>query len=298
MDTVQRLAALLPEKTSAALLRLGGSIREVRIRAGRPVQLVSGEGETLCGEPVSAQTFAGILSALLDYSLHAREPELAQGFFTLSDGSRAGVCGRMAGSNGAIRMTDAGSLCIRIARDVPGCADPIMPIIACNGAVHSLLVVSPPGMGKTTILRDVARQLSLRGYSVAVADERRELAACCRGVPTIDVGPRTDVMDGCAKHIAIGLLLRGMAPEVIVTDEIGDPRDVGAIADAARCGVAIVASAHGFDLDDLWQRRGLGRIISSGVFERAAVLRSPPGTIAKICCFAGMKGGRPVWESA
>ena len=146
MDTVQRLAALLPERTSGALLRLKGSIREVRIRAGRPVQLVSGEGEMLCGEPVSAQALAGILSALMDYSLHTRESELAQGFFTLSDGSRAGVCGRMAGSNGTVRMADAGSLCIRIARGVPGCADPIMPVLTRDGAVRSLLVVSPPTM--------------------------------------------------------------------------------------------------------------------------------------------------------
>ena len=299
MDVIDRLKSLLPPHTAAALEKRRAAVREVRLRAGMPAQLVAFDGDALCSEIISAEKLRNILAALMDFSLYSRENELAQGFFTLSDGSRAGVCGRVsgAGSDGA-RLTDIGSICVRIARPRQGSADALMSTIDPGDGVRSTLIISSPGMGKTTLLRDVARQLSVRGRNVVVADERHELAACRQGVPTIDVGPRTDVMDGCAKRVAIRLLVRGMAPDVIVTDEIGDAGDAEALADAARCGVAVVASAHARSFDDLIHRPELSSILDKGVFEYVALLAGAPGRISEIRRL-GAEGGRtPVWERA
>ena len=299
MDAVNRLAALLPPLTAEKMRRLHSSIREVRLRANRPVQLVLGDGDCLCDDAIDCDALRRVLAALMDFSMHTREAELSRGFFTLDDGSRAGVCGRMIPARGGgAAMTDVASLCVRIARQKPGCADALMPVLLSGGFVHSMLIVSPPGMGKTTLLRDAARQLSLRGINVAVADERHELAACRKGVPSLDIGPRTDVMDGCAKCDAIGILLRAMAPDAIVTDEIGDRRDARAIADAVRCGSAVIASAHGRSFDDLARRPALAAILETGVFEYAALLGGPPGTVVETRKFVGSRGGGPVWECA
>ena len=153
------------------------------------------------------------------------------------------------------------------------------PWIAPAEGLRSALIVSPPGMGKTTLLRDLARQLSASGRSVALADERRELAACHRGVPTLDVGPRTDVMDGGPKAEAIGRMIRSMAPDVIVADEIGGEGEARALADAARCGTAIVASAHGGGIGEVLNRPGLREVLTFGVVERIMLLGPTPGAV-------------------
>ena len=281
MRTVDRLAALLPKSAAGRLLGCRDALREIRLRVGQQPQLVCDGGDALVGEPVTAELLGRVLSALMDHSLHTREAELAQGYFTLSDGSRVGVCGRVT-PGAEQRMPDIGSICVRVARQIPGCADGLMEAILDENRPRSVLVVSPPGMGKTTLLRDVARQLSTRGYNVGVADERHEIAACWRGVPTLDLGPRTDVMDGCPKAVAIGRLLRAMGPDVLITDELGGEGDAEAIADAARCGVAVIASAHGADLTALYRRNRLKSILEKGVFDYAAMLGSRVGEISRI----------------
>ena len=201
MGTLEALGALLPGEAGATLLRMSGEVREVRLRAGRPAQLRGAAGDWLSDAVVDAGTLRRILAALADHSLYAREEELRQGFFTLEDGCRVGVCGRLVWDGGRITgMAGVGSVCVRVSREVRGCADGIVPhVLDAAGGVRSALIVSGPGMGKTTLLRELARKLSEAGKNVCVADERHELAACVDGVPTLDVGPRTDVMDGGPK---------------------------------------------------------------------------------------------------
>ena len=280
MDTVDRLMKLLPEEAATALATRREEVTEIRLRVNRPAQIVFDGTDTLAGAPIEARRLREITSALMDHSFYARETELAQGFFTMTDGSRVGVCGRFAGDG--TRLTDVGSVCVRIARAVPGCAVGLMGLIAPKDGLRSLLIVSPPGLGKTALLRDTARQLSEGGLRVGIADERHELAACHMGVPTLDVGPRTDVADGCPRPRAIRQLIRTMAPDVIMADEIGGEADAEALADAARCGVAVVASAHGRSLGEAAQRRWIREIVATRVLETLVLLGERPGHIVEI----------------
>ena len=280
--TVDRLCALLPG-LSGALRERAAIVREIRLRAGKPPQLVCGDEDTLSGPPLEPGTIARVLSSLLDHSLYAREDELAQGFFTLADGARVGVCGRLLTDGGHIGgMASVGSLCVRVSRQIPGCADALLPLVIGDGAPRSLLIASAPGMGKTTCLRELARRLSDGGLRVAIADERHELAACRDGVPTLDVGARTDVMDGGPKALSITRLIRAMAPRVIVTDEIGGPGDADSLREAVRCGVTVIASAHGESLDALSGRAAISPLLREGVFYTIALLADEPGKIGAI----------------
>lgn len=295
MDTAKRLASLLGGDAAELIGRHEGDLTEIRLRAGRPVQLAWPGGDALAGVALDARRLRQIVAALMDYSLYAREAELNRGFFTMEDGSRVGVCGRFAGDGGAWRLTGIGSACVRVARPVPGCADALLPLIDTPCGLRSTLLLSRPGMGKTTLLRDAARQLSLSGRRVGVADERHELAACLEGVPTLDVGSRTDVMDGCPRSQAIMTLIRTMAPEVIVADEIGGADDAEAIADAARCGVAVVASAHADSLEAALARPWLRAVMSGGAIRSVAILGDVPGAIREI---RTLDGGGSAWKLA
>ena len=270
MRTLERLEALLGA--------LPAGLMEVRIRAGRPVQYRCADGDRF-GPVVPADRLGAILAALADHSLYAREAELREGYFTMDDGCRVGVCGRLlCDGDRPTALTDAGALCVRVCREIRGASDGFYDALFEDDRLHSALIVSGPGLGKTTALRDAARRLSEDGYNVCIADERRELAACALGVPTLDVGPRTDVMDGCPKHVAVTRLLRAASPEVIVTDEIGDRRDAEALAEAARCGVRILASAHAGSLEQLLARKN----VCLDVFELAVLLGDRPGQVKAI----------------
>ena len=293
MDTFDRVMALLPHALAPNGTIVGEGLSEIRLRAGRPVQLRGAGWEWISEGCLPPDALGAIVTALMDYSVYARECELAQGFFTMGDGCRVGVCGRMIGA-GRGAMASIGSICIRCAREMPGCADVLMPYIDAAQGLRSMLIASRPGMGKTTLLRDIARQLSGRGSCVALADERHELAACRDGAPTLDVGPRTDVMDGGERHASIAMLIRSMAPDVIVTDEIGGEGDAEALAEARRCGVCVIASAHAGSYHSIERRRDLQRAVAGGAFERIVLLGDSPGALSEI-----RDGeGRVLWKCA
>ena len=270
MKTMDRLRELLGDVPEDAL--------EVRVRAGRAVQFRCMNGESF-GSMMEAERLPGLLAALADHSLHAREAELRQGYFTMADGCRVGVCGRLIWDGDKVTgMGEIGSVCVRICREIDGAADGFYDAMFEDGRLLSTLIVSPPGMGKTTALRAAARRLSEDGYNVCIADERHELATCVNGVPTLDVGPRTDVMDGCPKRIAIMHLLRAASPRVIVTDEIGEARDAEALSEAARCGVTVLASAHADSFEALKRRKN----VSTEVFSVGILLGDTPGRVKEI----------------
>ena len=295
MDTLDRLQALLSGDPAGQIDDHRSDLTEIRLRAGRPVQMVWKDGEALCGAPLGPERLRAIVAALMDYSYYAREGELNQGFFTMNDGSRVGVCGRIARNGEDWRLTEIGSICVRISRSVPGCADDLMAAVDGNRGLQSTLILSRPGMGKTTLLRDIARQLSEAGRRVSLADERHELAACRMGVPTLDVGPRTDVLDGCPRSLAIAMLIRAMAPDVIVTDEIGGEGDAKALADAARCGVAVAASAHAESVEAALARPPLRAAIHDGAFHNIVLLGERPGEIRQVL---ELDGGGAAWKFA
>ncbi len=267
----QIAAYLTPEVRGALFLARAeeaGRATELRLISGRPPLLCGRMARALCDAPVSQPDIERMAGAMLGHAAHARQEELRQGFVTLPGGFRAGLCGRAAVKDGRLSaLQEIGSIVVRIAREVRGAALPLLPAVLQGDMPRSALIVSPPGFGKTTILRDLARLLSERGFPVAIVDERSEIAACDKGAPTMDVGPVTHVLDGCPKAEGIRLALRAVAPRVIITDELGDAADAAAVLEAARCGVAVIASAHARDARDAMDRPALRELVLSGAME-------------------------------
>ena len=275
---------------TAQLLRgNASSVTELRLRIGRPAIVRLLGRVNLPGDPVHREPFSALMNRLMENSLYARERELRQGYFTAFGGCRVGVCGHVcAGSEGVQSISAIASACIRIPRELPGCADEIFRMLPMDRP-RSLLLLSPPGLGKTTMLRDLVRRVSDAGFQVALADERRELAACCEGVPQLDVGASTDVMDGLDKQRAIPMLLRSCAPDLIAVDELGGEGDAQAILEAARCGAAVAASAHAANLRDAMLRPCIGGLIRRGIFQHIVVLGPVPGKIKALHTCADAK---------
>ncbi|MBR3927643.1 MAG: Flp pilus assembly complex ATPase component TadA [Clostridia bacterium] len=259
---------------------------EIRVRTGRRTKIrwMGGEGEA--GQIVTPNELFALISRMLNHSVYAWEDELGQGYFTLPYGVRVGVSGKFTKEDGKTRMVTPTSLLIRIARSVKGCAERLMPFLLRDGRVFSTIVLSPPGMGKTTLIRDACRRLSEAGKEVSVVDERGEIAAVRNGEAQLDAGARTDVCEGIDKAQAIGMLIRSMAPDVIAADEIGSVQDAQAISEAARMGVSVLASAHASSVSDALSRKTIGRILSSGIFQNACVLGDDPGNIKAVYVFS------------
>lgn len=234
-------------------------------------------------ESVTPDLLEDTLNKLLNYSYYAYEEEISNGYITIEGGHRVGICGKVTLREGKVHLLkDISSLNIRRSREIIGAADNVMPIIVGNGLTNTL-IISPPKCGKTTILRDIARSLSNKGYRVGICDERSEIAGSFNGVPSYELGPRTDILDGCPKALGIIMLIRSMSPDVIITDEIGKTEDVKAIEDALCSGVKIITSIHGNCYEDVFNSN-IGSLLQKKIFETLIILSSQPktGTIKKI----------------
>ena len=223
-----------------------------------------------------------IFTAICRSSLYAYKEDIKNGFITLKGGHRVGIAGKML-PDGSVY--DISSINIRIARQVKGCSKNILKHIIKNPfEVYSTLIISPPACGKTTVIRDIARVLGtgsnfpeFKGVSVGIIDERSEIAACYNGVPSNDVGKMTDVYDACPKEKGIMMMIRCMAPEVIITDEIGGNGDASAVESAMNAGVKIIATAHGKQLSDMKVRKEIATMMNIGAFEKYITLSSDNG---------------------
>lgn len=276
-ETRQFLAPCFPEEVRSELdMLLPGELREIRVRADRPTVFVTATRTAALPWKPSQRQLHTLVEALSEHSLYAREDETGQGYLTLRGGHRMGLCGHAGISDDRSVLSDIGSVCIRIAGEWPGCADALMARIR---DCPSVLIIGAPGSGKTTLLRDLARQLA-SGHDarqVAIVDERSELAACVDGVPQLDVGAFSDVLEGLAKRDAIPWLIRAMSPQVIVTDELSGDADTAAILDAMACGAFVCASAHASSLQQAASRPALAALMARRAFGLYAVL-SPEGS--------------------
>lgn len=272
--------ACLPPPRAAELARLEDqrAVEEVRLRVGRPpsVRTAAGERET-DDPPVTAQELRETLSRAARYSVHSYAESLRHGFVTLGGGHRLGLCGTVAEENGqVIGVRGLSSANLRVARQITEVDEVIRPWIGA-GAPQSVLLISPPGFGKTTLLREWVRLVSDAGHPVAVADERGEIAALADGAPQFAVGRCTDVLENCAKQQAALMLLKTMSPALIAFDEITAPEDVEAVSLCAHCGTAVLASAHAADVDDLCRRPLYRKLLGLRVFKRAVVITRENG---------------------
>lgn len=280
---VQRVAGILPLRLRREVLeRPEGEltrIEEVRLRLGQPMSLVLPEGEVFLDlEPVTAQELDQLLELASRSSVHAVMDQLRQGYLTLEGGHRVGLCGTVALRNGEIHsLRRPSSASIRLARQVPGACRELLPQLCPGGRFQSALVLAPPGLGKTTLLRDLIRAVSsgegCQGLRVGLADERGEVAALREGLAQLAVGPRTDVVEGCSKSQGLLLLLRAMNPQVLAVDEITAPEDVDALVQAAGCGAELLATAHGGSVEDLSRRPVYRRLLSEKIFHHLVTIR-------------------------
>lgn len=259
------------------------AVEEIRLRVGKPPTLRTGRVEYLIGsEPVNQRQLDTVLELASQHSVHAVMDQLRNGYLSIEGGHRLGICGTAVTKEKEIyTLRQISSINIRIARAVQGVAELIMPKLLEQGQLQSTLVLAPPGLGKTTLLRDLIRSISdgigMEAMSVGLADERGEVAAMHNGEAQLNVGARTDVIQGCTKAQGLILLLRGMNPGVLAADEITAQEDVEALIQASGCGVCLLATAHGATLEDLQKRPVYQTLIRQRVFSRLVTISQSEG---------------------
>ena len=267
-----------------------GEIQEIRLRSDQPLivryrgedRMVDAEGRCCTDKRYAFRTGQGdveeSMAYICQYSLYAYEDEMRQGFITVQGGHRIGVAGRVVHHGGQIQsMTHVSSLNIRVSHQIKGCGEAVFPWLLEYVLPCHTLIVSPPGGGKTTLLRDFIRLFSdgfedYPGMSVSLIDERSEVGASYMGMPQNDLGMRTDVLDACPKAKGMQMLLRSMSPDVVAVDELGKKEDFKAVESVVHCGCKLFATAHGNSLEDILRQPFFQKLRELEVFERYIVL--------------------------
>lgn len=265
-------------------------VNEIRLRlnkrivvyiAGKPYYL-SYEGITNDQEKaiiVSREMLYNIIKRATEHSLYAVNNQLKQGFITVSGGVRIGICGEVVIENGVVQtVKNFSSINIRIAKEVKNCSLGILDILL-QGGFSNTLIISPPGCGKTTLIRDILWQMSERSYTynILLADERYEIANCFNGQPMLNVGEFTDVISGAEKGYAFECGIRSMSPDILVTDELATSKDIESIINIANSGIKLLCSVHAKDLDDLKTKPQFKMLIEQKIFKRFVVLSKTRG---------------------
>lgn len=283
-------------------VRLQNGLEEIRLRRGAPVCLCSSsvhgflkKGGGLCTEPeasyfCSEKDLSDALHMVTSGSVYALAEEFRRGYITLPGGHRVGLAGRVIVECGRVKtIREISSLNYRIAKEILGSGKKILPYLMKKGKFLNTLIVSPPRCGKTTLLRDLVRILSdgeglPRSMNVSLVDERSEISGAYLGRPQLNVGYCTDILDNAPKEEGMMMAIRSLAPDVLVTDEIGSMDDGYAVREAVRCGIGLLLSAHGADLKDVQERPMIGTLIEDHLFHRIVVLSSEhgPGTLRGI----------------
>lgn len=261
---------------------LNVTIEEIRLRAEKPLMLKIGQEMEVIDYIVKQREILQAFERICENSVYSYTRQICDGYITIRGGNRVGIVGSAVVNNGqVININYISSLNFRIARQQIGCSNFVMEDIIDeqNGNIRNTLIVSPPGCGKTTLLRDIVRNISngiteigFKGKTVGVVDERGEIAAMYKGIAQNDIGIRTDVIDNMPKPWAMRMLVRSMAPDVIVCDEIGSIEDINAIDYAMCSGVKGIFTAHGKSIEEVNQNPELSKLLNKHVFERIILL--------------------------
>lgn len=279
-------------------------LEEIRLRSRQPLVLKVGNKDYTLnlkgqvssniekGYRISDEDIYRTIASISDNSLYAFEDEIKRGFITIPGGHRVGLAGQVIVQGSDIRMMkDFSGICFRVAREIRDCSLSLMSAICSSpsAAILNTLIVSPPRCGKTTILRDLARLISqgsraVDARNVVIVDERSEIAGCYRGVPQLDVGPRTDVLDSCPKAMGMLMAIRSLSPQVIITDEIGRKEDIEAVQECVNAGVSIISSIHAGNIEELKKRPHIGDLLAMETFKLIVILsrRNGPGSVEEI----------------
>lgn len=302
------IAMILPQSLFRIIRNLDAhtleTVEEIRVRENRPLEIVykgTYSFVTANGSLISTNKWRQqssndpykpsrddcmqLLDLIANHSLYTMEEQLKRGYVTVKGGHRVGLAGTTTVERGVVKqLRTISSFNIRLAREVHNAGKQLLPQIIDHEAktVHHTLIISAPQHGKTTMVRDLARlisnglwpseQLNWQGLKVGIVDERSELAACHEGIPTFDVGFRTDVLDSCPKAEGMMMMIRSMSPDVIVVDEIGREEDAEAIYEAIHAGIRVIATAHGHSLADMFKRPTLRKLVVEKAFSRLVII--------------------------
>lgn len=286
---MEALYRLIPDRYSAVIqARLSPQrLCEVRIVNGAPVRVCyDGAYYFLCSNGLTRDKSSAfvadnnsaeqVVMRACSHSLFTVTDTLRRGYISVSGGIRVGVCGAgVMRDNALTAVKDFCSVNIRLPHEVKGCAGVLAPKLVSGRTIKNALIISPPGAGKTTILRDLCRLISDGGHNVLLCDEKYEIASAVSGVPSLDVGDCTDVISGVDKPKVFEMGIANMSPEVIITDELF-AADLPYVRRASTCGVAVIATAHARDIDELKAKSEYTDIVSQAVFDSYVVLSGAP----------------------
>lgn len=272
-------------------------LEEIRMRVNTPLSIYAKGKDMMLDKQgreinniedcliVSKEHLIKTFQLISNYSIYALTEEIRNGFITIKGGHRVGISGKVLFNGKTVEtIKDVSSLNFRIGKERIGTSDRIIKYLIEDGQFCNTLIISPPQCGKTTLLRDIIRNLSsgmnwlnLKGFKIGLVDERSEIAGVYNGVPQKDIGTRTDVLDACPKALGIIMLIRSMSPEIIAVDEIGSQDDIFAIDDALRAGIKLISTIHGSSIEDVKNKKTLGKLFEEGVFERYIILDNSQG---------------------
>ena len=267
-------------------------LQEIRLRVNGPLIVIYNNKEFFINEEcrldasraaayiVSQNEVRETMEYISNYSLYAYEDEIKQGFITIQGGHRVGIAGKTILEKDKVKnIKHISFINIRLSHQIKGCADKILPYIYNQNEIQHTLIISPPRCGKTTLLRDIIRQISdgvlnIPGMNVGVVDERSEIGACYMGIPQNELGIRTDILDCCPKANGMMMLIGSMSPHIIAVDEIGSREDIEAIEYVINCGCKLIATVHGSNIDDIKNKPVLGKLVREKIFERYIILNN------------------------